>query len=757
MPRNNSYKKQKRENSRKLEMPTIPEDTQINIARSEASKATEASNATLVQFHHEQEEQSTHYSHEQKAHLFQNNLHLGMQLVQVNHEQELKVIQTNREQEARLFQTNPQLGMQLVQTNHEQELKVIQTNREQEAQLFQNNPRLGIQWFLQNGRVAVNKPLDCFIKRSETLSESLQYLRANSHNNSAIIKYLFGTMDLQYVHTSFKGLELYFDQNSQGERVYKSVGILIVSMCMFNRQYLAPFSHRHASGSYNATQRLIEYEIEVKNCKTDFLFIHDLLNGSDKWKEIIWPLLSPHFLEYNNYNTRPTEASIVANATAFIRSLSTVLGIVLNKDVEYFPEAPWEDIIPDGTLMVNGVPKMGFEFKAPLMLKLILLENPNEINVEYSDLPKPFDQVFRYILVTGIPYVISDGDNSLLVVFDYQTAYDNMETWEKEGRAPVPLKVYSSNYRSVLPSLAESNLAWMYEAATVTDTTRESKIKKLKAFYMTKGALKNPPSRANSRSSAKSNSTIESTNNERSQNIGGNRRSDGPIFDQLDSSSISTEPTSAGSEDVKPQRKFLGLDYTPKQTIMAGNTGFQIYVFDGAVVADLGLDLGYHEKVVIKIFDPVRSWRYWWKNAMGWMYEYFDLPGYLDEYYQRERNCIGRLLDKPAFNNCYLEHEEVWASVNDKPSTSMGKCIISKYIETIEMPLDHQTYLQAKHQLDLIHKHDIVHNDITEGNILYSKEGVVYIMDFGLSILLDLPDEDRFIEDNERLWDIFHP
>ena len=66
----------------------------------------------------------------------------------------------------------------------------------------------------------------------------------------------------------------------------------------------------------------------------------------------------------------------------------------------------------------------------------------------------------------------------------------------------------------------------------------------------------------------------------------------------------------------------------------------------------------------------------------------------------------------------------------EKLYIAKGYFNLFRYIEKVPLPKDRETYEKAKKQLEIIHRNGIVHRDIREDNILYSKEGLVYIIDF---------------------------
>ncbi|CAG84327.1 DEHA2A00968p [Debaryomyces hansenii CBS767] len=71
----------------------------------------------------------------------------------------------------------------------------------------------------------------------------------------------------------------------------------------------------------------------------------------------------------------------------------------------------------------------------------------------------------------------------------------------------------------------------------------------------------------------------------------------------------------------------------------------------------------------------------------------------------------------------------------DRYYLTKGYFNLSHYIETI--PLDNkdiELYRKAKGQLEVIHRHGIIHGDIKTENILCARDGKVYIIDFAFSV-----------------------
>lgn len=61
---------------------------------------------------------------------------------------------------------------------------------------------------------------------------------------------------------------------------------------------------------------------------------------------------------------------------------------------------------------------------------------------------------------------------------------------------------------------------------------------------------------------------------------------------------------------------------------------------------------------------------------------------------------------------------------------STGFTNIFKYIKNQPLPKDSTTFKKAQKQLKIIHAAGFIHRDIAERNLLYSRDGEVYIIDF---------------------------
>jgi hypothetical protein len=138
------------------------------------------------------------------------------------------------------------------------------------------------------------------------------------------------------------------------------------------------------------------------------------------------------------------------------------------------------------------------------------------------------------------------------------------------------------------------------------------------------------------------------------------------------------------------------------------------------------------ERLVAKFYDPRMA-----NNEHGkFKYSKKELLKLCLKAYNNERWMYQALSKDPEFNSCYIPHKKGYMKVRlDGYYLTKGYFNLLHYIETI--PLDNkdtELYRKAKVQVDVIHKHGIIHGDIKAENILCAKDGKVYIIDFAFSV-----------------------
>ena len=138
------------------------------------------------------------------------------------------------------------------------------------------------------------------------------------------------------------------------------------------------------------------------------------------------------------------------------------------------------------------------------------------------------------------------------------------------------------------------------------------------------------------------------------------------------------------------------------------------------------------EKLVVKFYDPRMA-----NNQHGkFKYDKKELLGLCLKAYNNERWMYQMLSRDPEFNSCYIPHRRGYMKVRlDGYYLTKGYFNLFHYIETISLyNRDIDLFKKAKEQLEIIHRHGIIHGDIREDNILCSKDGKVYIIDFAFSV-----------------------
>lgn len=169
----------------------------------------------------------------------------------------------------------------------------------------------------------------------------------------------------------------------------------------------------------------------------------------------------------------------------------------------------------------------------------------------------------------------------------------------------------------------------------------------------------------------------------------------------------------------------------------------QVYSIETSYLAEfLKNDIGNPERVVIKIHD---AW-YYPSDEFIIYDEFFKIESsesdlqqrklaVCEDNYELERQCYKILEKDSKFNSIAYDHDHLKLAFCCLGGIfRKGMTNIFKYIETQELTRDQETYQKAVEQLEIIHKNGIIHNDISEGNILYSKDGKVYIIDYSFSI-----------------------
>lgn len=189
------------------------------------------------------------------------------------------------------------------------------------------------------------------------------------------------------------------------------------------------------------------------------------------------------------------------------------------------------------------------------------------------------------------------------------------------------------------------------------------------------------------------------------------------------------------NEDEKAEAGEISIDvphnsnnYVLMQNSDAFNT--QLVKLEVTYFKDFLLEqIDDNETLVAKVYDPRMANVYEFKG-----YTIEEKKDICYEWCRTERACYSILSRDSEFNSCYVRQKIGQIMVTmDKLYVAKGYCNIFRYIEKVPLPKDQETYEKAKKQLEVIHRNRIIHRDIREDNILCTKEGHVYIIDFALA------------------------
>ena len=195
-----------------------------------------------------------------------------------------------------------------------------------------------------------------------------------------------------------------------------------------------------------------------------------------------------------------------------------------------------------------------------------------------------------------------------------------------------------------------------------------------------------------------------------------------------------SEPLASVVEEEIGEEQQVDLDETEDVYMQKGDVySSQIVKFDSYYVKKYLLcPMDDKQKLVAKIYDPIMANRVHDKYICS---REEVMEQCLDNYNSERRFCQV-LANDPEFNSCYVPHRRGYLKVTvDKYYLAQGRFNLFKFIDTIPMPRDNETYTKAKKQLEIIHRNGIVHGDIRDANILYTKNGKIFIIDFANSVL----------------------
>lgn len=348
---------------------------------------------------------------------------------------------------------------------------------------------------------------------------------------------------------------------------------------------------------------------------------------------------------------------------------------------------------------------------------LVLVPDPNSIDI--TEEVKGFVSEFLcYMILLGCSKgLMTDGEVLFLIEINLKVILDPREETPK-----LPIIVYASHIKATGPSYAESLISWLLQwmddrVYEEMDIVRE-RYRKLPG---NEGA-----GTGNSGSVA---------------NQGGRKRSSNLSYERLNQTAPGPKSAPAPLEG----EKLLQLVIEDISEPLKGDfPPYQVLKVNSSKVPFFKHNLQPHESLVFKIFDPEAAKKSDLKGVSS------EFPLYMKEDYEKELKCIQRLPKGGEFNNCYFDHKDLWATVNTPDGYFSGRCLLSKFIESVPLTKKEEIREKVQQQIKILHAHGIFHNDIAERNILYTKEGKVYIIDFG-NAELDVSAEKR--EEDLEMWE----
>mgnify|MGYP001165870376 CR=1 FL=1 len=349
----------------------------------------------------------------------------------------------------------------------------------------------------------------------------------------------------------------------------------------------------------------------------------------------------------------------------------------------------------------------------------------------------------RQLIVQMVYYktnmgVLTDAYNAILVEIDldYFDKY-RQKFVPSKGAKVIPLMYRVLNCLSSAPTLREGLMHFFFEAI-VDDDALKLKQERMLAF---KKYLRNTPKEYEEEllsvgySSDPTESSFSSRPSTRDTNM-------------------SAHLASFVEEDIREEQQ-VDLDETEDVYMQKGDVySSQLVKFDSYYMKKYLLrPMDDKQKLVAKIYDPIMANRVHDKYISS---REEVMEQCLDNY-NSERSCCQVLANDPEFNSCYVPHRRGYIKVTvDKYYLAQGRFNLFKFIDTVPMPRDEETYMKAKKQLEIIHRNGIVHGDIRDANILYTKDGKIFIIDFANSVLEnESTDSTNKITDLSELKSIF--
>lgn len=542
--------------------------------------------------------------------------------------------------------------------------------------------------------------LDVLDKRSKHLKSSLEFLK-NNDDSEKISRYLFGvslkksdSVLSHFVHV----FKLYNDLESQKVRK-----LLMKSSLLYKRLPKVTEVHLGANINRGIYPSCLTFDIDVKKYPFDTKELKQLYRSFRGLNALIDPIIKIH-QSYKSSQTfhRPTTMEFFDFATLVETFLQTTKGPSLNypiakpaKTLKVEFDSETYRIQPCGYMNLNDEPRIIVEC---LPFPSFPKELNNDIKLDMEVLRSPLKQLAGFMLLSEAPVgVLFDGNIMLCVEIDHNIKVETQNPC-------VPLKVSSTNVKATGPTFIECLISLQLKGMAGS----RDQMRGLKNICFTSHLTQEP-----------NGDPTPGHNGAELREFEEPYSFEEGFYTDLSEDEVSIE---------EPIPKIL-LKYKEYSVIKAGHSKYQVFKV-AALKAPFLENVDPRDQVVLRIHDPEMSFDRWIQLKI-----FRSASDYLGLVYGVERRCVRRLSKDPEFNNCFLSYSPVFAEVITPIGRISGKCLLSKYIESVPIPKDEETYEKVKKQLNVVHKHGITLNGHVEHNVLYSKEGKVYIISFEMADL----------------------
>lgn len=528
----------------------------------------------------------------------------------------------------------------------------------------------------------IKKKLLTFEERSYHLESTLTFLNHHFNDSQKISEYLFG-YHRDHICEILEGFLQRIDLFSETEQ--KRMRTLLIKSSIFLRE---PRAWPRDEDKI-VLSKCLNFDISINTHSTDVTELNKLLLSPNHLFALFKSILKIHKkFKYSIYCDNPVSDAyfiFLSYAKDFV-NLFKEPELTL-KQKELLTVQVGSDsyrIRPSFIIEAEGSPRIIIETSNSPLLPRSLLQNPCDIKVVMDSLETPLKQLVGYMLLVECPFgILADDDTMFFVELDHEKIDSS---FEKDNRPTLPLKVFVSNIKATGPSCIESMISWQIKC--LDQWHLREKMKDLKYTCFTSHLNQELPE-------------FEAVNPNRDNDV-----------------------------------TKIVIRHPDFSVIKAGHSRFQWFKVAALSVPFLG-SRDPHEQVVIKVFDPDMSYNRLWRTT-GFSGDIIGRYGIsvtecLDTAYKNALMSINKLQKDPEFNNCFLHDYEVFAEVHTPIGCISGKCLVSKYIETIPLPKTQQVYTKVKKQASIVLEQGLTHHGsdrICERNILYSKKGDVYIIAF---------------------------